>query len=294
MNAIMHRFAVHNDAIHEVSDRVLSPGQVGLLSGWGVFSTLRVQDGVLFAWERHWARMQRDAALMHVPFPTDADAVHDRLLRLVEANGAQSATMRVIVVRNGGGKWEGPGISRGHDLIAFTADTTEWGTGVKLGVVPQARHSSYVFAGAKSLSWSMNLAWLEDAHARGFDEVVLLNERGEVSECTSANIFIAEGCKVWTPPLRSGCLPGVTRELLLSEVRTPGIEVGERVLHLSDLANADEVFITSTTRDLLPVTSVEGITVRCGDTTRRALSRAFSAYMDAYVSERKSPLPTSR
>src|SRR5438876_6198363 len=64
MKARMHRFILHNDEIHEASEKLLSPGQVGLLSGWGVFSTIKVIDGVLFAFERHWARMSRDAALM--------------------------------------------------------------------------------------------------------------------------------------------------------------------------------------------------------------------------------------
>ena len=59
----MHRFLLHNDDLRETGDAVLSPGQVGLMNGWGVFSTIRVQDGVMFAWERHWARMQRDAVL---------------------------------------------------------------------------------------------------------------------------------------------------------------------------------------------------------------------------------------
>ena len=99
----------------------------------------------------------------------------------------------------------------------------------------------------------MNLTWLESAQARGFDEVILLNERGEVAECTSANLFIANGSQVSTPPLSSGCLPGITREVLLAEIRAPGIRVEEKALKPGDLEAADEVFITSTTRDLLPV-----------------------------------------
>ena len=104
----------------------------------------------------------------------------------------------------------------------------------------------------------MNLTWLESAQRRGFDEVILLNERGEVAECTSANIFIANGSQVWTPPLSSGCLPGITRELLLGEVGVPGIQIGEKALLPEDLESADEVFITSTTRNLLPVLQIEG------------------------------------
>src|SRR5712672_3042588 len=106
MKARMHRFILHNDEIHEASEKLLSPGQVCLLSGWGVFSTIKVIYGVLFAFERHWARMSRDAALMRVPLPGGAAELEDGLTRLVEKNAASLATMRVVVVRNRGGMWE--------------------------------------------------------------------------------------------------------------------------------------------------------------------------------------------
>jgi len=279
----MHRFLLHNDEIHETSERLLSPGQVGLLSGWGVFSTIKVADGVLFAFERHWARMSRDAALMRVPLPADAVRVRNNLLRLVEKNGAACSTMRVVVVRNRGGMWEAPHQTRPSDLIALTADSHEWGDSVKLDYVPQARHAASMFAGTKILAWAMNVTWLEAAHARGFDEVILLNERGEVAECTSANIFAAKGDQVWTPPVGSGCLPGITRELLLGEVRAPGVRVSEKTLTPSDLESADEVFITSTTRGLLPVLKIGDREIRDTGRTRQALQAAFQAYENEYV-----------
>jgi len=248
-----------------------------------VFSTIRVVDGVLFAWERHWARLRHDAELLRVPFPEDPVQVRRSLLRLVQANAARSATLRVVVVRNRGGIWEGPGLDRGYDLIALTTNLKDWGEGANLGVVRQARHSASPLSGTKTLSWSMNLCWLEQAQARGLDEALLLNEHGKVSECTSANIFAARGNRVVTPPLSSGCLPGVTRDLLLHEIHVPGITVTEEDLTLEDLERADEVFVTSTTRNLLPVLSVEGIQVRCDGDVHLLLSSVFSSYVETYV-----------
>ena len=266
----------------------MAPGQVGLLSGWGVFSTIKVLDGVPFAFERHWARMQRDAALMRAPFPADPEPLRLSLLRLLEANGAQNATLRVIVVRNQGGMWQGPPNGRAYDVIALTADLKNWGRGVKLRYVPHARHAASRFAGAKMLSWAMNLVWLEEAQCDGFDEVILLNEHGAVSECTSANIFAAVGSEVYTPPLSAGCLPGITRELLLcDEVNAPGYRVLEKDLSPAELEAADEVFITSTTRDLLPVALIEDRTTGRDGRARTALQAAFSNYVDRYLAERK-------
>ncbi len=284
----MHSRILHNGRIVDSSLPVLSPGQVGLLSGWGVFSTIRVFDGVLFAYERHWARMRRDAALLRVPFPADSEQFKQDLLRLVDANSAYNATLRVSVIRNHGGMWQGPGTDREFDVVGFTANVNSWGDGVRLGLVPQARHAQSMFAGTKVLSWCTNVYWYEQAHLKGLDEVVLLNERGEVSECTSANIFAAQGNQVWTPPLASGCLPGVTRELLLEEIRPDGMSIAERALLPSDLEAADELFITSTTRELLAVHSIEGLAIRRGNRVRLAFQAAFSDYVDGYVAKAKS------
>src|ERR1700722_19545327 len=118
----MHRFLLHNEEIREAAETNLAAGQVGLLAGWGVFSTLRVYDGVMFAWELHWERMKRDAALMRVPFPADSQWLFDGLQRLIEANHAYNSTLRVVAIRNQGGLYTGPGQTRDFDVIAFTVD----------------------------------------------------------------------------------------------------------------------------------------------------------------------------
>jgi branched-chain amino acid aminotransferase len=286
---VLHRYVLRNDRIVEAGSRELAAGQVGLLSGWGVFTTLRVAEGVLFAFERHWARIGRDARLFHVEIPTDPESLRRRLLALVEANQAPNCTLRLAIVRNRGGMWQGPDTGSASDILALTADSKDWGEGVKLCYQTQARHSACMFAGAKILSWAQNLTWLEIAQQKGCDEVILLNERGEVSECTSANIFIANGGQVWTPPLASsGCLPGITREVLLNEVNVPGIVIGEKEIVPWELEAADEVFITSTTRDLLPVLAVEGTPVGRGERVRTVLQRAFSERLHKYIAEHRA------
>lgn len=286
---MLHRYILHNDNIREASVPLLSAGQVGLLSGWGVFSTLRIVEGVPFAFERHWARLTRDATTLRVPLPAGPEVVRGKLLELIEANHAQNSTLRLVMVRNGGGLWEGPAsFGRPSDLIALTANSKQWGAGVNLAYVKQARHAANAFTGTKILSWAMNLTWLESAQSRGFDEVILLNERGEVAECTSANIFVANGNQVATPPLSAGCLPGITREVLLQALRVPGIDIGEKTILPADLESADEVFITSTTRNLLPVLRVEEKPVGRTERVRTSLEKAFAQFVNSYVAEHKS------
>src|SRR5260370_35523983 len=105
----------------------------------------------------------------------------------------------------------------------------------------------------------VNRVWAgAEAQRGGFDEVVLLDERGEVSECTAANIFAAKNGKVRTPPLNSGCLEGVTRGVLLEIAADAGASVAEQTLRLQDLYEADEVLVTSTNRNVLGVTKSAG------------------------------------
>ena len=259
------------------------------MNGWGIFSTIRVTDGVLFAFERHYGRMSRDAARMHVPFEWSPDDLEQILLTLVEANSAFDATLRVAVIRNHGGLFQAPDLPRKADLIAFTTDLNNWGSGVKLGYMPHARHSASPFAGTKYTSWAENLTWHEMAHQRGLDEFILLNEHAQVSECTSANVFAITGDRVWTPPLEtSGCLPGVTRALLLEEIHVSGLTIAECEITPSELESCDQVFITSTTRDLMPVLEIDGAPLSQSSDRLADLQLAFRRYREDYVAEVKN------
>src|SRR5262245_18575558 len=123
----MHRFLLHNDDIRDTSDLSISAGQTGFLTGWGVFSTIRIYDGVMFAFERHFERMQHDAQKMRVPFPTEAAWLEDKLYRLIHANHAENATLRVDIVRNHGGIFQGDAPKPPFDVVAFTANVADWG-----------------------------------------------------------------------------------------------------------------------------------------------------------------------
>lgn len=252
----MHPYVLYNDRIAPAEEMLFRPGQLGLLAGWGVFTTLRIYDGVPFAWERHWARMVRDAALIHVEMPFDSGATRTLLGELIERNAEPEASMRLCIFRSQGGMWEGPGSGHASDLVAFSKGVKPWADTVKLTVMHNGRHAASPFAGTKTLSWAHNLTMVEKAHQHGFDEAILLNERGMVAECTSANIFAVQNGVTYTPPLHAGPLPGVTRAVMLAELDPNTCPVEEKDLRIEDLYEAEEVFITSSTRELLPVARI--------------------------------------
>jgi branched-chain amino acid aminotransferase len=231
--------------------------------------------------------MARDAERLHVPFTLTPEELKGQLLRLAEANQAQNATLRVAIVRNRGGLFEAPGITRDADLVAFTTGLTDWGEGARLSYRPHGRYGASPFAGIKYTSWAENLTLYETAHQQGFDEFILLNEHGQVSECTSANLFVIQEDQVWTPPLAtSGCLPGITRALLLDEIRVPGLTIAERELMPAELEDGDGVFMTSSTRDLLPVAEIDRERLHRAPDRFEALRAAFLAHRKAYVEAR--------
>ena len=173
------------------------------------------------------------------------------------------------------------------DLILYTADLPRRKGPVRLALQPHGRHAASPLAGVKVTSWLQNVWMLDQALQRGFDEVVLLNERNEVAECTAANIFCVRQGEALTPPLSDACLPGVSRATLPEEIGDQaGIRVRAANLSAEDLFGADEVFITSTTREVQPVGEIENhkIAQVAGPVTTR-LAEAFSEYVAQSLQE---------
>ena len=253
----MDTLIFHNGRIIPLSEARLSPGQMGLLMGWGVFTTLRVYEGKPFAFDRHWARMSHDAERLGMSLGQEQEAVRQSVSKLAAANGRPEGMARVSFVKNHGGLWAEAGDSPETDLIIFTRQLVEWPAVHRLKLQLHALYSATRLAGAKMLSWVQNAGLLEKAHAEGFDDVLLLNESGHLAECTSANIFLVRDSRVLTPPLASGCLPGVTRDVLREVVPQAGFELSEQNLTPDDLASASEVFISSTTREVAAVGSID-------------------------------------
>jgi branched-chain amino acid aminotransferase len=286
---LIHRQIFHNDRIVRVDEARVSPGQAGLFNGWGLFTTMRIFQGVAFAYERHWRRLEKDAARIRMPFQFDAAVVRRHLGELLAANQVVEGTARIYLIYNRVGFWQGDDRMPEVDLIVCTAGLPPHSDRARLGVAAHGRHAAAPLAGVKTTSWLNNVWQLAEAQKAGWTEVILLNERDEVAECTSANIFCVKGGAVFTPPLSSGCLEGVTRSVLLEIAPGAGVPMSEKTLTLADFHAADEVFITSTNRTLLGVSEICGrqYSVVMGPVVQK-LEHAFDATMREYVKEAKA------
>lgn len=284
---MLHRFVFHNDRLQPMEEVRLSPGQAGLLSGWGLFTTLHIFEGEPFAYERHWKRLEKDAARTHCPFPFDVERVREHLREVIHANKVKEGCARIYVIYNQIGHWRSDEKMPKADLLVYSTDLPAYREPARLGLREHGRHAASPLAGVKVTSWLNNVWNLYEAQQEGLDEVVLLNERGEVAECTAANIFCVKGGRVQTPPLTSGCLEGVTRSVLLEIGPKAGVSCEEKTLRPEDLFSSEEVFISSTNRNLLGVGEIAGhrFTEAPGPVTRK-LDEAFNSYIKDYLARR--------
>jgi branched-chain amino acid aminotransferase len=284
---VIHGNIFHNDALLPIEDVRLSAGQAGLLSGWGIFTTIRISRGEAFAYERHWRRLEKDAATIRLPMPYTGAKVRVHLHEVIRANKVGDGCARIYLVYNSVGFWQSEEQRPQVDLIIYSAQLPEYPEPIRLGLREHGRHAASPLAGVKSISWLPNVWAVAEAQKEGFDEVVLLNERGEIAECTAANIFAVKNGKVYTPPLNSGCLEGVTRGILFEIAPEAGVAVIEQALRPDDLYSSDEVFISSTNRNLLGVGEIAGhrMATAPGPVTRQ-LDQLFDAHVAEYVTRR--------
>ena len=283
---MIHANVFHNDALLPIEKVRLSPGQAGLICGWGIFTTLRISRGEAFAYERHWRRLEKDAGITRLPMPYTGAKVRVNLHEVIRANKVTEGCARIYLVYNAVGFWQSDEKNPQVDLIIYSAGLPEHRGVVRLAVREHGRHAASPMAGVKSISWLNNVWAVSEAVKDGFDEVVMLNERGEVAECTSANIFAVKTGKILTPPLNSGCLEGVTRGILMEIAPEAGVSVIEQALRPEDLYSADEVFISSTNRNLISVGEIAGNKIPTPGPVCERLNDLFDAYVAEYVSRR--------
>jgi branched-chain amino acid aminotransferase len=278
----------HNDEVKPVEKTRWSPGQAGLICGWGLFTTVRIVRGEAFAYERHWRRLEKDAALTRLPMTYTGARVRVQLQELIRTNNVKDGCARIYLVWNTVGSWRSDEKMPEVDLVITTADLPHYPEMVRLALREHGRHAASPLAGVKTISWLDSVWAAEEAKREGYDEVVLLNERGEVSECTAANIFVVRNDKVVTPPLSSGCLEGVTRGVLMEIAAEAGTTVVEQTLRPDDLYAAEEIFITSTNRNVIGVREIAGRVMGAGVTGEltKKLDETFEAYLNDYVDRR--------
>lgn len=241
----------------------------GVSVGDGAFETAKVDHGRVFAATRHARRLDRTLAGLGLP-PADHDYIAEGVEAVLSA-GPEIEFGRLRYSVTGG---PGPlGSDRDDSPLTYIVTAAEQPrppASASVAVVPWVRNERSAVAGLKTTSYAENVVALAYAKERGAIEAVFGNTRGELCECTGSNVFVVVDGVVLTPPLESGCLAGITREVTIEWCREDGMDVREQTLPLEVLREADEVFITSSTKDVLPIHGVDDRRLEPGPVTTRA------------------------
>lgn len=219
----------------------------------GVFETMKVVPQGVLALSRHLRRLKESAAILGLPQPRE-DIVRGAVAEVVEAAASGLGPMgRLRVTYTAGAAPLGS--ERGDHpptLVVVLASANPWPATTRAITVPWPRNEMSPTVGAKTTSYAENVVALHTAHEQGAAEAIFANTRGELCEGTGSNVFVVLDGDVFTPPLSSGCLGGITRELVLEFIGGREVDLDMQVLR-----EADEVFITSSTRDVHPVSALD-------------------------------------
>ncbi len=276
-----------NGEVVKRKDAKVSALDRGFLYGYGLFETMRAYGGCVFRLDRHLARLYGSAVKLSLDSELAAHNLEGYIYRTLKANGLGDARIRLTVSAGPGGRGIMPPKS-GMIIVLVSAEPLDipppevYRDGICAAVVSVRRNSLSPLSGIKSTSFLDSLIAHSEALSLGANEAILLNERGLLAEGSTSNIFMVVSGRLLTPSVDCGIIPGITREAVLEVAPRVGIEVMEGEFTLDDLAQAEEVFLTASVREIVPVASIDGRSVgmgRRGPVTERLMA-AYKALVE--------------
>lgn len=254
--------------LRDDTEAVVSVFDHGLTVGDGAFETMKVVHGAAFALRRHLERLRRSAAGLGLTVPVDDGELRRIVGDVLAANRLDDGRLRITLTGGAGPLGSGRG-NAGPTLIVAASQSAPWPATAAIVTVGWRRNEHAATVGLKTTSYADNVVALDHAHRHGASEAIMANTAGHLCEGTGTNVFVVLDDALLTPPLSSGCLAGVTRELVMELCPTQ-----EADLPLDALTGAEEAFLTSSTRDVQPIALVDGhpLPAAPGPHTRAAMA----------------------
>jgi branched-chain amino acid aminotransferase len=261
----------------------------GFLYGDSVYETLRTAGDGVFELEPHLHRLRRSAAgiAFELPF-SDAD-IADAITQTLAAAQNPKSRVRVIATRGTGPIALDTRVAESPVLVVLVTPLEELDPAVRMRgisaiIVDRQDFFRQGLVGLKTGNYLGNILALHQAHDQGADDAILCNAEGQVAEGSTSNLFLVIEGRVHTPSLESGLLAGITRDLVIRLLDTRlDLQVVERAVLADELARADELFLTSSIRGVMPVTKLDGVAV--GDGTAGPVTRRVIDVYEAFLSE---------
>ena len=260
-----------NGRITPAATAVISVFDHGFLYGEGIYETMRTYHRRPFLYDRHMRRLRRSAKMIKLPLPfTDEELAAQIRDTQALATIDGEVYIRVLVTRGTGELTYDPKATPNPSFVIIVKPQIDpepevYENGVRVVIVDIVRnHPDSVNPMIKSNNLMNSALAMQEALRSAAFEGVMRNYRGELTECTTSNLFIVKNRVALTPPLEAGLLPGITREFLFDMGKEMGVDVREQTLRDDDLFGADEAFLTSTTREAVPIVAVNDRTIGNG------------------------------
>jgi branched-chain amino acid aminotransferase len=271
--------------VRKPEDATVSVFDRGFLYGDAVFEALRTYLGRPFALDEHLARLRRSAEKVFISPPVDDAMFAREVASALTAAGNEESYVRIVVTRGSGPLSIDPDTAVRPLRVVYVEPVAPpprqvYADGIRLASVKARRATDDTgAAGAKVTNYLPNLLALREAKGKGAQEALIVEASGAVLEGATSNVFMVHDGRLATPPASAGILVGITRSHVMAAASRLGVACEERTMTLDDLRSADEVFITSSIREVVPVVGVDGHVIgagRPGERTR-AVHRAFRA-----------------
>ena len=241
--------------------------------GLGLFETILVLEGRPIFAERHLERLKTSCERLGWQFALPD--IHEIIAELIDVNALQSGRARIrLAISGGSGLVHDLSLGTDHVIWMIATPAADPPAVTTANLSPWVKNERSPLAGLKCASYAENLIALEHASRLGFEETVFLNTAGHLCEAATSNLFLVRNGGIATPSLESGCLPGVTRAVVIELAAQLGIDCEECVLTPEDLLSSDELFLTSSIRGLMGVSRFEQRTIPAGPVTQ-ALREAW-------------------
>ena len=280
----MEQIVYLNGSLVPRSQAKISPFDLGFLYGYGLFETMRAYSGHIFRLGVHLERLTRSAAQLGMPL--SASELKKACYDTLKANKLSDARIRLTVSMGEGEATPDPPKHPQPTVLIIATNYTPpsaetYRNGYKAVVASMRQNSQSPLSRLKTANYLNNILARKEARGKGADEAILFNERNYLCEGSTSNIFLVARGNLITPNEESGCLPGITRQIVIELATELSIRVTEREIRLEELLNADEAFFTSSLIELMPLTEVDGKTIGSGKRGRvsERLMRAYKEFV---------------
>jgi branched-chain amino acid aminotransferase len=286
-----------NGKIVPSKDASVSVFDHGFLYGDGIYETMRVYDGVVFMLDLHLMRLYRSASLIGLTIPLEIGFLKISVYETLIANNLRNAYVRLTISRGRGSIGLDPDLCAEPTVVIFVQELKEYPrtfyeNGISL-IISETRRNlkEAVNPRIKSLNFLNNILAKIEAKKRGAYEALMLNAYGKLTEGTISNVFFYKDSILCTPSPQCGILDGITRGIVIDIASRDGLEVKEGEFTPEDLYSAEEIFITNTTLEVMPVSKVDDKVYPVGNTAK-LLHKAYRQEVNAHVSNVKAEGPS--